>query len=323
MQTRSFTASSTTEFTDIGLTGTESTTTEFTDSERVRLLPQLTLLRRDEHEIQLGFDSSEAAVLADPDGSVSALLAVMDGRYRRADLATAASQLGVSAARFQALLAALTGAGLLEAPNARGHSESTVRLVGLGPAGTQLGEHLLRAGLGRLLVVDPDRQLPWARWPGERDRIQRTEHWSQPRINDSDLTVIVASCLEVDRAISSTLTQADHPHLIVRPRARGAVVGPLVLPGRTSCLHCGDLARTRTDPAWPRMLAQLCRIGGDWDPLAADWAAAMAATQVLGYLAGKPVASAAATLELGPSDWQWQRRVWPADPACGCCWSAV
>lgn len=299
-----------------------SVLTELADADRVRLLPQFTLLRRNEHEIQLGFDTSEAIVLADPDGSLSALLTVMDGRYRRTDLATIAPQFGVSVPEFQALLAALTGAGLLEAPTARTPTECTVRLVGLGPAGTQLGEQLVRTGLGRLLVVDPEHQLPWARWPGDRDRVQRTEHWSLPHIDDADLTVIVASCLEVDRAISSTLTQADHPHLIVRPRARGAVVGPFVLPGRTSCLHCGDLARTRTDPAWPRMLAQLCRIGGDWDPLAADWAAALAATQVLGHLAGRPVASAAATLELGPSDWQWHRRVWPADPACGCSWSA-
>lgn len=301
---------------------TASFPAELADADRVRLLPQFTLLRRDEHEIQLGFDSVEASALTDPDGSMSALLAMMDGRYRRAELAILAPQFGVAVAQFEELLAALTTAGLVEVPGARDHSECTVRLVGLGPAGTQLGEQLLRAGVGRLLVVDHDRQLPWARWPGDRDRVQRTEHWSQPHLDEADLTIIVASCLEIDRAISTTLTQADHPHLVVRPRARGAVVGPLVIPGWTSCLHCGDLARTRTDPAWPRMLAQLCRIDGTWDPLAADWAAALAATQVLGHLAGRPVATAAATLELGPADWQWRRRVWPADPACGCCWSA-
>ena len=299
-----------------------SSTRRLTDTDRVRLLPQFTVLRRDEHEIQLGFDSAEATVLVDPDGSLSALLAVMDGRYRRADLAILAPQLGIAVAEFETLLAALTAAGLMELPGAPDQSERTVRLIGLGPVGTRLGEHLLRAGLGRLLLVDPDRELPWTRWPGDRDRVQRIEHWSEPRIDEADLSVIVASSLEIDRAISSTLTRTDHPHLVVRPRARGAVVGPLVIPGRTSCLHCGDLARTRTDPAWPRMLAQLCRIGGAWDPLAADWAAALAATQVLGHLAGHQVASAAATLELGPVDWQWHRRVWPADPACGCCWSA-
>ncbi|MFT4165958.1 MAG: hypothetical protein QM650_12025 [Microlunatus sp.] len=301
---------------------TASAPTELADADRVRLLPQFTLLRRDDREIQLGFDTTDAVVLADPDGSLSALLTVMDGRYRRTDLATIAPQFGVSVPEFDTLLTALTSAGLLEAPGPPMHSRCTVRLVGLGPAGTQLGEQLLRAGLGRLLVVDAEHQVPWARWPTDRDRVQRTEHWSLPYVDGADLTVIVASCLEVDRAISSTLTQADHPHLIVRPRARGAVVGPLVIPGRTSCLHCGDLARTRTDPAWPRMLAQLCRIDGDWDPLAANWAASEAATQVLGHLAGRPVASAAATLELGPADWQWRRRLWPADPACGCSWSA-
>ena len=293
-----------------------------TDADRVRLRPQFTLLRRDENEIQLGFDSTEATVLADPHGSLSALLEVMDGRYRLADLAVLAPQFGITATEFDTLLAALTAAGLLELPDVGELSGRTVRLVGLGPAGTQLGEHLVRAGLGRLLVVDPGGQLPWGRWADDRDQVQRTEHWSQPRVDDADLTVLVASCLEIDRAISTTLTQADHPHLVIRPRAQGAVVGPLVVPGQTSCLHCGDLARTRTDPAWPRMLAQLCRTAGTWEPLAADWAAAIAATQVLGHLAGRSVPVAAATLELGPVDWQWRRRVWPADPACGCCWSA-
>ena len=69
------------------------------------------------------------------------------------------------------------------------------------------------------------------------------------------------------------------------------------------------------------MLAQLCRTPGDWDPLAADWAAALVTTQVLSHLAGRTVESASATLELGPAAWSWQRRVWSVDPACGCCWS--
>lgn len=132
---------------------------------------------------------------------------------------------------------------------------------------------------------------------------------------------MVSSSLEVDRAVTAGLTQADHPHLLVRPRWAGAVVGPLVVPGQTSCLRCSDIVRTRADQAWPRMLAQLCRTPGRWDPVAADWAAALTTTQILGRLAGRTVESAAATLELGPIAWSWQRRVWPADPACGCCWS--
>ena len=214
-----------------------------------------------------------------------------------------------------------TATGLLQGPSIAGPEALTLRLVGLGPAGTRIGEQLLRAGVGHLVVVEHDSASPWSGWAHGRDRVQPADHWSAPSIDPVDLTIVLATSLEIDRAVTTGLTQAGHPHLLVRPRARGAVVGPLVLPGRTSCLGCADLARTRADPAWPRMLAQLCRTRGDWDPLAADWAAALVTTQVLSHLAGRTVETASATVELGPAAWSWQRRVWSVDPACGCCWS--
>lgn len=288
---------------------------------RVRLLPHLTVLRRDDLEIQLGVDSADALVLADPDGLLTSVLEVMDGRYRLVELTAFAAELGLAPATWGALLSALTGAGLLASTDDAGAMATEIRLIGLGPAGTRLAGHLLRSGVDRLIVVDPDAESGRHRWAAGRDRVQVVDHWSKPVPAEVELTVVVASSWEVDRAVSAALTRADHPHLLIRPRARGAVVGPLVIPGRTGCLGCTDLARTRADPAWPRMLAQLCRTRAEWDPLAADWAAALAATQVLGHLAGRTVETAAATLELGPVDWSWQRRVWPADPACGCCWS--
>jgi len=290
-------------------------------ADRLRLQPHLTLLRRDDHDLQLGFDATDAVVIADPDGSLQPLLELMDGRYRLGELRDVAARLGVPVDRAEALVATLIAGGLLQRPAIIGPEALTLRLVGLGAAGTRIGEQLLRAGVGRLLVVEHDRSSAWAGWVHGRDRVQPIDHWSEPSIDPVDLTIVLARTLEVDRAITTGLTQAGQPHLLVRPRARGAVVGPLVLPGRTSCLGCTDLARTRADPAWPRMLAQLCRTRGDWDPLAADWAAALVTTQVLSHLAGRAVETASATVELGPHAWSWQRRVWSVDPACGCCWS--
>ncbi|HEY5786782.1 MAG TPA: hypothetical protein VIT65_18605 [Microlunatus sp.] len=289
--------------------------------DRLRLQPHLTLLRRDDRDIQLGFDAADAVVIADPDGCLQTLLELMDGRYRLGELTAVAAGLGVPVDRAGALVNALTVAGLLQECPVVETDALALRLIGLGPAGRRIGEQLLRAGVGRMVVVDHESPTPWASWAHGRDRVQVADHWSAPSIDPVDLTIVVATCLEVDRAITTGLTQADHPHLLVRPRARGAVVGPLVLPGRTSCLGCTDLARTRTDPAWPRMLAQLCRTRGDWDPLAADWAAALVTTQALSHLAGRTVETASATVELGPQAWSWQRRLWSVDPACGCCWS--
>jgi bacteriocin biosynthesis cyclodehydratase domain-containing protein len=288
--------------------------------DRVRLHPHLTLLRRDDRDIQLGVDADDATVIADPDGTLTALLELMDGRYRLGELVAVAERHDVSAAQLDSLVTTLTAAGLLQQAHAGRPTAYGVRLVGVGPAGILIGEQLLRAGIGRLILVDPD-DSGWGGWGVGLERVQRADHWSQPEIGSVDLTVVVSGCLESDRAVATELTTADHPHLLVRPRAGGAVVGPLVVPGRTSCLRCGDLVRTRTDPAWPRMLAQLCRTRSRWEPLAADWAAALVTTQVLGHLAGRVVETAGATLELGPVDWSWQRRVWPADPACGCCWA--
>jgi hypothetical protein len=290
-------------------------------SDRIRLAAHLILVRRDDRDIQLGVDVEGALVLADPDGAVTTLLQLMDGRYRLAELTVVADQRGL-ADHLEVLLEALMAAGALQHPApARGPETHSIRLVGLGPAGELVAEQLLRARIGRLVTVEPGASS-WRGWGAGHDQVQRADHWSQPTIDAVDLTILVSDDLEPDRAVTAELTRADHPHLVVRPRAHGAVVGPLVVPGRTSCVRCGDIARTRTDPAWPRMLAQLCRTRGQWDPLAAEWAAALTTTQVLAHLAGRSAQVAAATFELGPINWTWQRRVWAADPACACCWAA-
>lgn len=298
-------------------------------SDRVRLPPHLVLVRRDDVDIQLGVDVEDAVVLADPDETLTRLLRLMDGRYRLGELTGVAARHG-AADRLDTLLAALASVGVFSRPADTGPGSHSVRLIGRGTAAELLGDQLLRAGIGRLIAVDSD-PTGWARRVGGREvgggevgggeRVQLADHWAQPSIDAADLTIVVADAYEPDRAITTELTRADHPHLLVRPRAHGAVVGPLVVPGRTSCQRCSDLRRTRSDPAWPRMLAQLCRTRAPWDRLAAEWAAALATTQVLARLAGRSVETESATLELGPVDWSWQRRTWPADPGCGCCWT--
>src|SRR5207302_826727 len=65
----------------------------------------------------------------------------------------------------------------------------------------------------------------------------------------ADLTV-----LAVDEPVDTDQRDALHArggaHLAVRLGAVGGVVGPLVVPGHTSCLRCADLHRRDRDPAW-------------------------------------------------------------------------
>ena len=41
------------------------------------------------------------------------------------------------------------------------------------------------------------------------------------------------------------------PHLVATVRGQTGIVGPLVVPGVTSCLRCADLHRRDADPRWP------------------------------------------------------------------------
>jgi bacteriocin biosynthesis cyclodehydratase domain-containing protein len=129
--------------------------------------------------------------------------------------------------------------------------------------------------------------------------------------------------LECDRVVVEHVTRTDQPHLIVRPRAGGVVVGPLVLPGRTACLRCTDLARRDADPVWPTMLAQLQRTSMSVTPALTGWAAGVAAAQALAFLGGSTPETHGATLEICPTDYVTHRRPWAMHPACGCGWRAT
>ena len=111
------------------------------------------------------------------------------------------------------------------------------------------------------------------------------------------------------------------PHLVAAVRGQTGVVGPLVVPGLTSCLRCADLHRRDADPRWPALAAQLT--AAEPPPSGATvtclLTAATAALQVLAYLDGTGAPGTLdATIELGPPDHAPRLRRWTAHPACGC-----
>jgi bacteriocin biosynthesis cyclodehydratase domain-containing protein len=134
--------------------------------------------------------------------------------------------------------------------------------------------------------------------------------------------VVLASIEPVDTVLRTALAGGRVPHLIAGVRETTAVVGPLVLPGRTACLHCGDLHRADRDPAWPVVAAQLIGIRRrreePCDVALATLAASLAALQCLAHLDGRPTAATGASLEVGLTDWRLRRRTWPAHPGCDC-----
>lgn len=286
----------------------------------------------------MGFEPGQALVLHGT--GVGALLQQLDGRHSMLSLREEARALGLSRRHLDAIVAALATAGLLQdrvAP-ATGPPAARVRLIGAGPVGAQLARLLVDASLTGLYVFDDEPPEP-SLYPSAGVLATRAQalcsalsaspvhtvglnHWSKPDGVTLDLTVIAAESPEVDRLITDQLLRMDQPHLLVRTHPRGACVGPLVLPGRTSCLRCADLARRDADPSWPTVLPQLVRLVQPPSRPLISWAASVAALQALAYLSGTTAQTLGATLEVDGADLAMRFRSWPVHPGCGCGWSA-
>jgi bacteriocin biosynthesis cyclodehydratase domain-containing protein len=115
-----------------------------------------------------------------------------------------------------------------------------------------------------------------------------------------------------------------HPHLLVAVRETTAAVGPFVVPGRTPCIRCLELARSDRDRQWPTIAAQLIAAGRATEPCdvaLATLAASLVTLHALAWIdsdrAELPT-SAGGVIELGLSDLRLRRRSLAAHAACGC-----
>lgn len=128
-----------------------------------------------------------------------------------------------------------------------------------------------------------------------------------------------------DAAADHDAMALDIPHLAVSASGAQAVIGPLVIPGRTSCLRCRDLHLADADPQWPRIAVQWA--GRRPPPVAAGLAhlaGAWAALHVLALLDEGPEAvtapaiDGALIIELPGAYPVCEAR--PPHPLCGCRW---
>lgn len=141
---------------------------------------------------------------------------------------------------------------------------------------------------------------------------------SSPAGASTELVLLASHTAEPDRALTDTIFREGRDHLVVRVEPDRAVVGPLVQPGRTPCVRCQDLGHVRHEPAWPQLLAQLCRLAVVPDPVLLAWAAATAAAQARAWAGNQPVDSCGTSLELGLPEYRLAARSWAAEAACGC-----
>lgn len=200
----------------------------------------LPVLLRPDGAVQVGWDPRRAVLVQPPAGLTTAALAdllrgLQSGRTM-ADLRDDASPHGSpDPAELADLVAALGRAGVLRVDSRPGGRTPNVRIHGRGP-------------LSDLLVTS-------LRCSGARVGHTRTPKAAAPP-SETDL-VVLADYLATEPRMLRDLHAAGVAHLPVRVRDGCGLVGPLVLPGQTSCLSCADLHRTDRDAAWPAVAAQL------------------------------------------------------------------
>jgi hypothetical protein len=241
--------------------------------------------------------------------------------------------------RLAADLAALTaqhGQRAAQLLNAR--RDCAVAIHGAGRVAALVAALLGAAGIGRVHLVDADdvrlhQAMPGGVSPADEGRrfvtaANAAVRRAAPEANTTPLPmgerpdlVVLAIDEPIDGDRRAALHARECAHLAVRLGADHGVVGPLVIPGLTSCLNCADLHRRDRDPAWTALAVQLTvarRHGGACDVALASTVAGVTALQSLAYLDGGEPAVIEGTLEFQLPDWRIRRRSWPVHPDCEC-----
>lgn len=215
---------------------------------------------------------------------------------------------------------------------------ATVVVQGRNRIGPQLAAVLAAAGVGAVHVLDrgPARlshAVPGGVVPGDEGRaladaaeraILRAApdtDTAPPPLGERPDLVVLATDEPIDPDRRAALHADDCAHLQVAQAVDHGVIGPLVLPGLTSCLGCADLHRLDRDPAWNALAVQLSvppRVPPATDVALTTMLAGLAALEVLAFLDGGQPATIEGTLELHADDRRIRRRSWPMHRDCTC-----
>ncbi|WP_299035787.1 hypothetical protein [uncultured Pseudokineococcus sp.] len=279
----------------------------------LRIHPTLRRCWRDVGRVQLGADPAHARVLDGLGAADEALLDDLVHGVPEEGLAARAADRGVSADAASHLVGLLAAAGALEpasAPGARAAARATAAEARAQALVHGVGgwDVLARRALRRVVVEGrgrvPDAVRTGLEEAGTGVVDLRATGGGGPgagaagtsAAGEADLVVLVADGAPPP-ARAAQLLRADADHLAVVLRERSAVVGPLVVPGRTACLRCLDLHRADRDPEWPRVAAQLAHPvagGGRPDVVLLRLTTALVVAQALAHLDAAPPPSHAA-----------------------------
>lgn len=267
--------------------------------------PALPVLLRPDGAVQVGWSPRRAVLIRPPRGlntaGLATLLRAMHSPLPISELQRQAG--GLSDGDLTDLLGQLVTAGVAtRGRRQRPARSASIRVHGRGPLSELLLEGLRCSGA---LV----------------------KHSSQPHAAvtaaEADL-VVLSDNLVTDPRMRRDLHSHGVAHLAVRVRDGTGLVGPLVVPGITSCLDCADLHRRDRDAAWPAVAAQLRDTVGVADRATVLATAALALSQVnrvIGAVRGSdpaPPQALSATLEFDVHASSIVVRQWPKHPLCSC-----
>ncbi len=329
---------------------------------RPRLLPGLPVLRRRPDALQIGVDPRHSLLIEDVPPAMAEVLLGLTGRHTVPELREQLARHGDQAADLVYLLHGLTDAGLVEEsvppPHGRLTAETTgwalrtghptprladarstrsVVVHGDGRLSVSIATLLASAGVGHVRVVargrvnpedtgsgylDADVGRSRADAAGDAVRRASTTVRTSTSTKAPDLVVLADAMVPPPELLRALLLEGT-PHLAVRAAEGLGVVGPLVVPGRSSCLRCADLHRTDADRGWPVLAAQLVDRPQHADLATVTATAGLALGQVLLALDHESTARTRppawdATLEVTAFAGLVEHRLAPVHPRCEC-----
>lgn len=275
----------------------------------MRLSP---VLVRGATQLQLGCDPERSVLVDLPQGvsarAVAELLRELDEPGHGALVGSRCDEVGLTRTDFDAIVARLRGVATASDTDA---PSLLVYLHGAGPLRDGLDAEMTAAGY-RIARSTAPRARPW------RAAVPR------PTL------VVLTDYTHHDPVLVDDLMRRRIPHLSVLLRDGVGVVGPLVLPGRSSCLRCADHHRTSLDPQWPLLCAQLVNRAGVAGPAVTQLTVGVALEQIEQVTAGltpraddDPLPPARPdlvdrTVEVHARPVRLRHKLWPVHPLCHC-----
>lgn len=277
-------------------------------TQRYALNPAMPVLLRPDGAVQVGWDPRRAVLVRPPNGldaaALTELLRSMQSEVTMADLLAQAAGRGLSdAGQLADLMEQLVAAGVATARTANPRTRSaSIRIHGRGPLSDLLAGALRCSGA----------------------RVRHSTHGNASVSAAGTDLVVLSDYLVAAPRMLRELHTTGVPHLPVRVRDGAGLVGPLVIPGVTSCLDCADLHRSDRDAAWPAVAAQLRDTVGSADRATVLATAALALNQVdrviraLRGAGGDAPQTLDATLEFDINTTSIVARRWTRHPRCSC-----